>query len=650
MPEKKKEKKKIECLKRKKLVVKTPEEVVRQAELRRLTEQLGYDIDDIEVEFKIKIGAGAKRADIAIFPKGKEHTQANVERLIECKREDCSRNDKKDGLLQLESYVSACMNCKFAMWVGEVQISYKCVVDSDSNRVLKQIATFPRYGKGKAKPPELKKLEPVLRPNSLLRSIHDYVHANEGLSKEKTFHELVKIIECKRADEAKGNPLKFYALPGESIKDIRKRIDELFDAVKSSQPEYGSERIEFNDNVLRYIVENMQLCSLTKTDSELIGKAYEELIGSNLRGDRGEYWTPGVVVKAGIEMLWALAEKDGFLDELVIPGSAKFIDPFTGTGRFPTYHLRKCRLELQSRDLDEGAIKDTIRNLTGKSTYAVDIQPQLVRTARSFISSNTGGSIAKVARADSLQTPIEDWDIGLTTGSITLGGTNPPFGDKLKIDDPAVLARYQLSTIGMAKDKHTGKPKSRNSVSPEVLSVERCVDLLNPGGYFAMVLPDAITNTKSKEYVRQYLLENVKLVACIDFPKETFVPGGTGTQTTLIIFQKPEGEENDDVDYESMSVAQLKVILKENNLPVSGKKSELVARLTSEEVFMAILTSVGYNQRDEKTFRTDEYGEYVLDSEGEEISDNQIPAMIKAFRAHLSLGDPKHSLFESLEG
>ena len=650
MPEKKKEKKKIECLKRKKLVVKTPEEVVRQAELRRLTEQLGYDIDDIEVEFKIRIGAGAKRADIAIFPKGKEHTQANVERLIECKREDCSRNDKKDGLLQLESYVSACMNCKFAMWVGEVQISYKCVVDSDSNRVLKQIATFPRYGKGKAKPPELKKLEPVLRPNSLLRSIHDYVHANEGLSKEKTFHELVKIIECKRADEAKGNPLKFYALPGESIKDIRKRIDELFDAVKSSQPEYGSERIEFNDNVLRYIVENMQLCSLTKTDSELIGKAYEELIGSNLRGDRGEYWTPGVVVKAGIEMLWALAEKDGFLDELVIPGSAKFIDPFTGTGRFPTYHLRKCRLELQSRDLDEGAIKDTIRNLTGKSTYAVDIQPQLVRTARSFISSNTGGSIAKVARADSLQTPIEDWDIGLTTGSITLGGTNPPFGDKLKIDDPAVLARYQLSTIGMAKDKHTGKPKSRNSVSPEVLSVERCVDLLNPGGYFAMVLPDAITNTKSKEYVRQYLLENVKLVACIDFPKETFVPGGTGTQTTLIIFQKPEGEENDDVDYESTSVAQLKVILKENNLPVSGKKSELVARLTSEEVFMAILTSVGYNQRDEKTFRTDEYGEYVLDSEGEEISDNQIPAMIKAFRAHLSLGDPKHSLFESLEG
>jgi type I restriction enzyme M protein len=613
------DKKKIECLKRNKLVVKTPEEVVRQAELKRLTEQLGYDIGDIEVEFKIKIGAGAKkRADIAIFSPGKEHTQANVDKLIECKREDCSRNDKKDGIIQLESYVSASLNCKFAMWVGEVRISFQCIVSADGNRALQSIATFPRFGKGKAKPPELKNLKPELSPNALLKSIHDYVHANEGLSKEKTFHELVKIIECKRSDEAQGNPLKFYALPEESIEDIRKRINELFDAVKSKQPEYGNEQIEIpNDNVLRYIVENMQLCSLAKTDSELIGKAYEQLIGSNLRGDRGEYWTPSVAVKAAIEMLWALMEQKGHLDDLIQPGSAKFIDPFTGTGRFPTYHLRKCKLELKSRGLDAAAVDNAIRNLTEKSTYAVDIQPQLVRTARSFISSDTGGSIANVARADSLQTPIKDWGIGLKTGSITLGGTNPPFGDKLKIDDSSVLTTYQLSTIGMAKDKKSGKPKSRSSISPEVLSVERCVDLLKPGGFFAMVLPDAITNTKSKEHVRQFLLENVKLLACVDFPKVTFEPGGTGTQTTLIIFQKP----ND-----------------------GGEPSNV------GEVFMAVVNSVGYNSRDEATFRTDEYGEYVLDPDGEKIGDSQVPEMIKAFRAHLSLGNPKHSLFDSVEG
>ena len=32
-------------------------------------------------------------------------------------------------------------------------------------------------------------------------------------------------------------------------------------------------------------------------------------------------------------------------------------------------------------------------------------------------------------------------------------------------------------------------------------------------------------------------------------------------------------------DYESMTVAQLKELLKEQDLPVSGKKSDLIARL-----------------------------------------------------------------------
>ena len=32
-------------------------------------------------------------------------------------------------------------------------------------------------------------------------------------------------------------------------------------------------------------------------------------------------------------------------------------------------------------------------------------------------------------------------------------------------------------------------------------------------------------------------------------------------------------------DYESMTVAQLKEVLKEQGLPISGKKSELIARL-----------------------------------------------------------------------
>ena len=40
-----------------------------------------------------------------------------------------------------------------------------------------------------------------------------------------------------------------------------------------------------------------------------------------------------------------------------------------------------------------------------------------------------------------------------------------------------------------------------------------------------------------------------------------------------------EEEENDDVDYDSMTVPQLKDALKEKGLTVSGKKADLIARL-----------------------------------------------------------------------
>ena len=42
-----------------------------------------------------------------------------------------------------------------------------------------------------------------------------------------------------------------------------------------------------------------------------------------------------------------------------------------------------------------------------------------------------------------------------------------------------------------------------------------------------------------------------------------------------------DNEEADDVDYSSMKVAELKELLKEKDLPVSGTKAELIERLKS---------------------------------------------------------------------
>jgi len=51
------------------------------------------------------------------------------------------------------------------------------------------------------------------------------------------------------------------------------------------------------------------------------GRAYEEIVGSNLRGDRGEFFTPRNICKMAVEML--------------DPGQKHVVlDPACGTGGF----------------------------------------------------------------------------------------------------------------------------------------------------------------------------------------------------------------------------------------------------------------------------------------------------------------------------
>ena len=53
----------------------------------------------------------------------------------------------------------------------------------------------------------------------------------------------------------------------------------------------------------------------------------------------------------------------------------------------------------------------------------------------------------------------------------------------------------------------------------------------------AIVLPDGIYGNESLGYVRQWLLEQGRIVAIIDVPIETFMPN-TSTKTTIMVLKK----------------------------------------------------------------------------------------------------------------
>jgi len=73
--------------------------------------------------------------------------------------------------------------------------------------------------------------------------------------------------------------------------------------------------------VLAYLVSQLQMYSLLESDIDVKGRAYEEIVGSNLRGDRGEFFTPRNICRMAVAML------DPEEKQLIL-------DPACGTGGF----------------------------------------------------------------------------------------------------------------------------------------------------------------------------------------------------------------------------------------------------------------------------------------------------------------------------
>jgi hypothetical protein len=65
----------------------------------------------------------------------------------------------------------------------------------------------------------------------------------------------------------------------------------------------GNEAISLSDRALASMVSELAKYDLTRTDVDAKGAAYQEIVGINLRGDRGQYFTPRGVIKLAVEIL-----------------------------------------------------------------------------------------------------------------------------------------------------------------------------------------------------------------------------------------------------------------------------------------------------------------------------------------------------------
>lgn len=151
---------------------------------------------------------------------------------------------------------------------------------------------------------------------------------------------------------------------------------------------------------------------------------------------------------------------------------------------------------------------------------------------------------------DSLEHPNK-WDVK-TQSRIHLGSfdmllANPPFGSKIKVQGEEKLSQYPVAykwTFNKNNNSWVKTNKISESMPPQILFVDRCLDFVREGGKLAIVLPDGVLCNPTDGYIVQEILRKAEIIGLIDMPMSTFLPN-TPTKTHLVFLKRTNNPRGD---------------------------------------------------------------------------------------------------------
>ena len=390
-------------------------------------------------------------------------------------------------------------------------------------------------------------LKPTHNLKSIFKSIRNHLAANTvGTTRDEVLaQQLINIIFCKIYDEKYTAPdeiVRFRAGIDEKPEEIENRILYLFKEVKTNLPDVidSEDKITLDTKSLMFIVGELQNYSLMDCERDVVADAFEIFIGHALKGGLGQFFTPRNVVKMIVDILQP-NEND------------KIIDPACGSGGFLIEALKSVWKTIETKYTKLGWSKVEIAKkqieVATKNFKGIDKDYFLSKVAKAYM--NLVGDVTTgIFCEDSLENP-KNWRSDARTkielGSFDVVLTNPPFGKSIPVTGANKLEQYNLGHKWKQNiNSFFEKVQLKTNEAPEILFIERCLQLLKPTGRMGIVLPDGFFN-ESETYMRQWLLSQVKIIAIIDVCKETFQPH-TPTKTSLLFFEKLNGQQI--LDYE----------------------------------------------------------------------------------------------------
>jgi N-6 DNA methylase len=569
-------------------------------------------------------GQGAARADIVVW-RNKEDKEGKKYPLIvvECKAESVTIH--KEDYYQGMNYASwahadffVTTNLKetriFKIVKGEIPDKLDEIVDipnagqasnkKEIDKLLKQTKAFTRDEFSK-----------------LLFKCHNIIRNNDKLSPEAAFDEISKILFIKiryerendegqifSKDRFVANRKAYEKLNKEmGVTDAIPFYQNLFEKTKQQFANDhlfdDNAKIEIRENSFEQIVKELEIYNLSTTSDDVKGIAFEKFLGKTFRGELGQFFTPRTVVDF---MVSVLDPQEG---ELVC-------DPCCGSGGFliKTFEYvrekiekdierqkEKIKAEWYGEDYDnmsdkkkqkiESKVAQTfsylneelninnekgrLRSLSFDCIYGTDANPRMARTAKMNMIMHGDGH-GGVHHHDGLLNVN-----GIFENRFDIILTNPPFGARVEKDlkiseadrftDEAKIAAYverygeeykkALRQVNDNINKSLLSLYKIDSSLTEVLFIERCLNLLKPGGRMGIVLPEGVLNNTNLQKARDFVEGKAKILLIVSIPQDVFVASGATVKPSLLFFKKFTEEES--AAYSQIqSLAQSEVALK----------------------------------------------------------------------------------------
>ena len=584
-----------------------PEEEVRQRYICRLVDSYGYDLMQMDQELKVtnsQRGQGAARADIVIWKSAKDKADSKSAFIVvECKAE--SITIRKEDYYQGYNY-AAWAGADFFVTTNLKETRVFKVVKGELPKKLEEIVDIPtaEVATDEKKVKELLNQTKAFTRDEfsrLLYKCHNIIRNNDKLSPEAAFDEISKILFIKIRYERDNTGTQIFS------KDAFLKAKESYNSYKSKDaPEFyqflfektkedfskdnlfdPNETIRIRETSFEKIVEELQVYNLSTTSDDVKGIAFEKFLGRTFRGELGQFFTPRTIVE--------------FMVSVLDPQEGEYIcDPCCGSGGFLIrafeYVREQIEAELEQRkeevksqlipdnyddlkpkeqeeidakvsdafakmnfEVDVNNPKGRLRSLSFDCIYGTDANPRMARTAKMNMIMHGDGH-GGVHHHDGLLNVNGIWD-----GRFDVILTNPPFGarvDKdIKITEAdkftdetkikAYVTRYgeeYLTALRQVND-HIGESLldqfgvGKMSGLTEVLFIDRCLNLLKPGGRLGIVLPEGVLNNTNLQNVREYFEGRAKILLIVSIPQDVFMAAGATVKPSLMFFKRFTDEE-----------------------------------------------------------------------------------------------------------